>query len=158
MLRVIYVIETKEIVQVLDSTDGETTFDQSTRTMIQGSTEEVIAQAEVVGIDIDALMVLLTANDVTVHANRLAILRDRNKGYAVITDLNIALRNEVINATLTKAQVVSILTTIHLAITILLVGDLQGARMVVNAINVAAPFNNARKNWLLDRIDQEINN
>ncbi len=83
---------------------------------------------------------------------RFEVQKERKGGHGVIEDLIIAIKGQ----NLTAAEITTLLNTITLVLIMLLSGHLQGARVAANNTSTTALFTNARKTWLVDRIDEEI--
>lgn len=77
-------------------------------------------------------------------------------GDGVLDILQDALREEVINATLTQAQAATLFGTVSDVMCSLSVGWLRESRVICNNIATTAIFTTGRKNFMLARIDDAL--
>jgi hypothetical protein len=85
--------------------------------------------------------------------------RDRNilLGSSVLDQLNVALRNEITGGTLTTANAAILLNYINTVLLLVNIGWLQESRVFCNGLATTAQFTTARKNFVLARIDDALN-
>ena len=86
------------------------------------------------------------------NVDKQTLYQEKKKSGSAMDDLLVALRNQ----SLTGAEIATLLNTISLVLILLISGNMQAARLAANNIATTALYTNARKNWLVSRLDAEI--
>lgn len=64
MIRVVYNLDTKEIISVINGADGQTYFDASTTGILQGKPDDIVLHASAFGLALEPILTFFDSNNI----------------------------------------------------------------------------------------------
>lgn len=156
-IRIIYLRETLAIHSVGIGDDSISHMPADTYATISGEPSHILLLATVASLDTMPIIDFLNNNNISFNMTPelQSIFKDRAFGIRLCADIVDRVKNlEDLNNT----QRLTLLNTIKDGLNSLQWGDIIVSRAAFNAIATTALYTQARKDWVLDQIDNYLNN